>query len=132
MSGEQKPKIFIGHRFADKPIADVINIHLARWGFDEDDIYQAGAPGAGPRVEGPHQIAEATMRMLQVLVRAEGSHSFSQLGHQRRSLEKLGTGDTKISWCQVPLRPWYTYGSLGWHPLLKNNKGDQGKEWMHL
>jgi hypothetical protein len=49
MSSEQKPiKIFISHRFDDKPIADVINRNLARWGFD--DIYQAGAPGSGPRV----------------------------------------------------------------------------------
>jgi hypothetical protein len=44
MSSEEKPKkIFISHRFADKPIADVINRNLARWGFD--DIYQAGGPG---------------------------------------------------------------------------------------
>jgi TIR domain len=49
MSSEEKPKkIFISHRFADKPIADVINRNLARWGFD--DIYQAGGPGSGPRV----------------------------------------------------------------------------------
>jgi hypothetical protein len=48
MSSEQKPRIFISHRFDDKPIADVIRRNLARWGFD--DIYQAGAPGAGPRV----------------------------------------------------------------------------------
>jgi hypothetical protein len=50
MSSEPKsqPKIFISHRFADRPIADVINDTLSRWGFD--DIYQAGAPGAGPRV----------------------------------------------------------------------------------
>jgi hypothetical protein len=42
------PRIFISHRFADKPIADVIRRNLARWGFD--DIYQVGAPGAGPRI----------------------------------------------------------------------------------
>jgi hypothetical protein len=48
ISSEQKPRIFISHRFDDKPIADVIRRALARWGFD--DIYQAGAPGSGPRV----------------------------------------------------------------------------------
>jgi hypothetical protein len=48
MTSEQKPRIFISHRFDDKPIADVIRRNLARWGFD--DIYQAGAPGSGPRV----------------------------------------------------------------------------------
>ena len=48
MTTEQKPRIFISHRFDDKSIADVIRRNLARWGFD--DIYQAGAPGSGPRV----------------------------------------------------------------------------------
>jgi hypothetical protein len=51
MSSDQttrKGRIFISHRFADKPIADVIRRNLERWGFD--DIYQAGGPGAGPRV----------------------------------------------------------------------------------
>jgi TIR domain len=43
-----EPKIFISHRLADKPIADVIRNNLRRWGFN--DVYQAGAPGAGPRV----------------------------------------------------------------------------------
>jgi hypothetical protein len=31
MSSEQKPRIFISHRFDDKPIADVIRRTLARW-----------------------------------------------------------------------------------------------------
>ena len=48
MSSEQKLRIFISHRFDDKLTADVIRRTLARWGFD--DIYQAGAPGSGPRV----------------------------------------------------------------------------------
>jgi hypothetical protein len=48
MSSAPQPKIFISYRFADKEIADVIRRNLARWGFD--DIYQARAPGAGPRV----------------------------------------------------------------------------------
>jgi hypothetical protein len=51
MSNDQNPKIFISHRFADRPIADVVNDTLTRWGFD--NIYQAGAPGAGPRIGQP-------------------------------------------------------------------------------
>jgi hypothetical protein len=53
MSSEPKsqPKIFISHRFADRPIAEVIHSTLTRWGVD--DIYQAGAPGAGPRIGQP-------------------------------------------------------------------------------
>lgn len=40
-------KIFLSHRFADKPIADVVRRHLENWGF-EGNCYQASAPGVGP------------------------------------------------------------------------------------
>jgi len=51
MSSVQEPKIFISHRFADKPIADVIYNTLTKWGINH--IYQAGAPAAGPRFGAP-------------------------------------------------------------------------------
>lgn len=41
-------KIFLSHRFADKAIADTVRQHLEDWGFD-NMIYQASAPGQGPR-----------------------------------------------------------------------------------
>jgi hypothetical protein len=41
--------IFISHRFADKAIADVVRKHFHIWGFD-NAVFQASAPGFGPRV----------------------------------------------------------------------------------
>ncbi|UCF94692.1 MAG: toll/interleukin-1 receptor domain-containing protein [Desulfobacterales bacterium] len=46
---ETVKKIFLSHRFADKPIADAVRRHLGNWGFD-NEIYQASAPGVGPTV----------------------------------------------------------------------------------
>jgi hypothetical protein len=47
MPSQPDLKVFISHRFDDKRIADVIHGNLNRWGLD---VYQAGAPGAGPQV----------------------------------------------------------------------------------
>jgi len=56
MSSEQNPRIFLSHRFADKPIADVIRRNLARWGFD--DIYQAGPRLGDPLTDELRDVLE--------------------------------------------------------------------------
>lgn len=51
-----RKNIFLSHRFADKPIADVVRKHLQIWGVQAECCYQASAPGNGPTIGDPITI----------------------------------------------------------------------------